>query len=783
MARAYIAALSTNPYRVTSVSESSGGIVINSSGDELFQTTTNAETSRDRSDDGVVATNMTPSFGHTVRRALGALVLVCLTSASASGGDSQDPSLPRNAITVLADVQEQIEEGHIKAKGYVKIQVGEIILLADQVELWQDSLWLNANGNVVFQKGDQKIVCKRAEMNLNDGTGTFHNASGVIGQDLYFHADIAVRESDEVYVIERGAFTSCAQPVPHWEFTGGKARIRRDHDVRLHSAFLKVKSVPVLYAPFLIYPIDEKDRSTGFLLPRIGTSSTKGFQVSESFFWAINRSMDATFTLDAYSESGLGGGGEYRYVLSGTSRGDFRTYLFRDEASEQQEYTLAYSLNQDVTGGFRAIGRVDYFSSFDFQQQYQESLDQTSRRSKKASGSISRSWSNTNFRVSFDRNETAFGDEVALRQTLPQVSFRSRSQRLGDSPFLFSFETDSSRFSRTFNEELVDYQRFDLGSTIAYPFTRLSFLTFKTSLTGRYTYYSGQVTDGGDFVDDGTHRRFYEIRLDARGPTLARIFNTPGNFYADRYKHVIEPQLTWSYRSEIDAFDSIPKFDSQDYLPGTNQLAFSLVNRFFAKRDVEGGKRSEAPLEFLTWTLSQRYFFDIDASLYDPQFSTPYYTEDGTPSHYSPITSKVRFHPSPRISATWNLDYDVNFAKLRSMSLSGAFSEPGLGSASVSWSQSVSLSSDVVRNFLRARGTTSLSKNVQSGVELNYDLAERNLHQLGLSLAYKVQCCGFHIEYARYNYQSLRTESALRFQVSLAHLASFGGLLMGNNNN
>ena len=306
-------------------------------------------------------------------------------------------------------------------------------------------------------------------------------------------------------------------------------------------------------------------------------------------------------------------------------------------------------------------------------------------------------------------------------------------------------------------------------------------MTFKTSLTGRYTYYSGQVTDGGDFVEDGTNRRFYEIRLDARGPTLARIFNTPGNFYADRYKHVIEPQLTWSYRSEIDAFDSIPKFDSQDYLPGTNQLAFSLVNRFFAKRDGEGAKRSQAPLEFLTWTLSQRYFFDINASLYDPQFSTPFYSEDGTPSHYSPITSKVRFQPNPRISATWNLDYDVNFAELRSMDLSGAFSEPGLGSASVSWSRSASLSSDFVRNFLRARGMMSLSKNTQSGVELNYDLAERNLHQLGLSLAYKVQCCGFRIEYARYNYESLRNESALGFEFSLANLASFGGLLMGKN--
>lgn len=690
----------------------------------------------------------------------------------------QDPRSSPQSVIIQADEQEQIEEGHQVARGYVDIRYGDVHLQADTLDFWNKEMRAIAEGNVVFQQGDQKIVGTRMEVNLEDGTGKFYNAHGVVGNELYFYGDVVERESEDVYVIEGGAFTSCTQPVPRWRFTAGKARLKRDKNVQLQNAFFKVKSIPILYVPWIYYPIDEDERSTGFLLPQIGQSSLKGFLLSESFFWAINRSMDATLTVDHFSKAGLGTGGEYRYVLSDTSRGEFLTYFLKDKTTQQREYNLNYSMNQGLPGRFRAIARVDYFSSFDFQQRYQENYYAATRRSKRASGNIYRSWSNYSFRVLFDRTDTSFSNTVAVRQILPRVTLSSRSTKLGSTPFLFSFSTEASRLSRTNRGAKVEFQRFDVLPSISYPFTKLPYLTFRTTLTGRYTHYTSRLEGASDYVEEGVDRRYFETTLDVRGPTFARIFNTPGGFYADRYKHVIEPQIVWSYRSRVDTFDQIPKFDSEDYVPGTNQLSFSLVNRFYAKKQSKDNAPS-APVEFLTWVLSQRYFFQANASLYDTQFSTPFFTPEGTPSNYSPITSKLTFRPSARLSASWNLEYDVNFGEVRSVSLLGTYTSPRWGFVRGLWSRRNLVQSGSQRDNLRGTASVRLGQRIQTSLDMAYDVARRSVTQVRTGVTYNVQCCGFMFELSRYSYGLRQNENLFRFGITLANVGTFGTFLGG----
>lgn len=837
-----------------------------------------------------------------------------LAVAAQSGGESQQPRpaggsqpppqaavqqpIPPGAIVIDADYQEQLEDGHIVARGYVTIQKDDIRLQADTLDFWSEEMRAVAQGNVVFQQGDQKIVGTRMELNLEDGTGLFYNAHGVAGSDFYFHGEVVERESEDVYIIHRGSFTSCAQPVPRWHFTAGKARIRRDHHAQLHNAFLKIKSVPVFYLPVLYYPIDEDNRSTGFLMPNIGNSSYKGFLISQAFFWAINRSMDATITGDWFSEAGVGLGTEFRYTASPSSRGDFMSYFLNDKISGQREYTLNYSMNQDVPGGFRAIARVDYFSSFDFQQRFQESYNSATRRSKRASATISNSWSQYNLRATFDRNDTSFKDKIAIRQILPSISLNSRPTNLGPTPLLFWFGSEVSDFSRTNGDTQVNYKRFDVVPSISYPFTKLSYLTFRTTLTARYSYYTAQAA-GPKIIDEPIDRRYAELKFDARGPTFARIFNTPGNFYADRYKHVIEPQIVWSYRTRVDTFKQIPKFDSKDYIPGTNQVSFQLVNRFYSKKmppgaesvpavpgaaaptegasaPAEGGAApaegeaapvegeaapaegeaapaegevapaegeavpaegetapaegevvpgqaattqapgiaapspgtpvpapgatatalaagtpapapgvaapprapAAAPVEFLTWVLAQRYFFDINASLYDSQFSTPYFSEDGVPSSYSPITSKLIFRPSPRLFVSWNLEYDVNFSEMRSTGLMGTFAAKW-GSVRGLWSRVNLLGRDQVRNNLRLLNDLRLGSRWMTNFEINYDIERTQMTLIRAGVNYNIQCCGFLFEISRYHFGRYRDENLFRFAVTLANVGSFGTFLGG----
>ena len=691
---------------------------------------------------------------------------------------AQSPApLPPGSVTLNADEQEQIEKGHVKATGYVDIVSGDIRISADKVDFWNEEMRVVAEGNVVFQQGNQKIVGDRMEVDLETGTGRFYNAFGSSGNHLYFQGDVVEKKSDDIYVVERGAFTSCAQPTPRWRFTSGKAIIRRDHHVSLHGAFLKVKSLPVFYLPYLYYPIDEKNRSTGLLLPQIGNSSFKGFMVSQGFFWAINRSHDATINFDWFSQSGVGLGTEYRYLLSGASRGRFESYYIDDKVLEQKEWQIRANVNQRLPGDFSTIARVDYFSSFAFQQTFQESYKDLTRRSKRATVNVARSWSAYTLRFLYDRNETSFTDRISFREILPRVAFQGRQTKIGPTPILFGFSTSASSFSRSVRDDLVDYQRYDVLPTISYPFNVWPFLTARTSFITRFTRYSQQTNSAGEVTGDALDRTYSEVRVDVRGPTFSRIFNTPGNGYAEKYKHVIEPQLIWSYRSLVDNFVDIPKFDSNDYVPGTNQFSFSLVNRFLAKRKI--GKSDKAvPYEFLTWTLAQRYFLQVDASLYDRQFSTPFFTEDGVPSSYSPITSKLRFRPTGRLAASWNFEYDVNFKRMRSMSLVGSYGG-GWGNVSGSLAQSVQLTSGRERRNLRGVTSLNVTRTVRLRFESAYDVERAELNLVRASVDYNIQCCGFMAEWARYRFGTVRDENLFRVGITLANIGSFGTQLGG----
>jgi LPS-assembly protein len=707
------------------------------------------------------------------------VTLGILFALAARAAFPQSSEEPQEAV-LKADYQEQVERGFVRAQGYVDLRSGDVHLTADRVEFWNEEMRVIAEGNVVFEQGDQKIIATRMEADLRTKTGRFFNAHGRAGTDLYFYGDIIEKESEDTYVIEGGVFTSCAQPTPRWQFIAGKARMKREHHVALHHPLLKVKSIPVFYAPFLYYPIDEQGRATGFLLPQIGNSSLKGFIFNEAFFWAINRSMDATIAYERYSEVGNGASVEYRYVASEASRGEASTFFIDDTRSGEREYTITGNANQELPGGFRSVARVDYFSSFDFQQSFQENFDRATQRSRRASGTITKSFKQYNLRVLFDKNDTAFGENVAVREVLPQVSFSGRQTRLGPTPLLFAFESEAVSLARTSGSQLFEYERFDVAPTVSYPFTGLSYLTFRTSVTARYTHYTSSQSASGSFLDEEpVDRKYVETAFDMRGPTFAKIFNTPDNGYASRFKHVIEPQMVWSYRSRIEDFDLVPKFDGNDYLPGTNQVAFSLVNRFLAKRIVNG-KEQPNPTEMLTWVLSQRYFFDANASLYDPQFSTPYYTPDGTPSNYSPITSRVNFKPSRSLTASWNLDYDVNFKAVRSASTAGNFSG-NWGSVRGVWTRRNIPDRDIVRSSFRVGGTVNVSSGLRANLETSYDWSLKILRHMRAGIEYNVQCCGFLFDFNRYNFGGYRNENTFRFGITLANVGSFGTSLGGTN--
>jgi LPS-assembly protein len=251
------------------------------------------------------------------------LVALGLSVALPRPVDAQITDIP-GFERALAEIQERLAGNRYLLRGAVEMTQGTMKFYADYVEYFGDTDRLVATGNVLVIETDHQIAADRADFNAKTRLGTFYNARGfaalgptsdvsmygTLDPDVQFYGETLEKTGEDTYVITNGGFTSCAQPNPRWEMTSGSLKLRVDHYALLRNMFLKVKGVPALYLPIMYYPLSKDNRNTGFLMPSYGSSTVKGQTISNAFFWAINRSQDATILHDWYSKTGQSIAGE-----------------------------------------------------------------------------------------------------------------------------------------------------------------------------------------------------------------------------------------------------------------------------------------------------------------------------------------------------------------------------------------------------------------------------------------------------------------------------------------
>jgi len=699
-----------------------------------------------------------------------------------------DPgALPAGEIRVRAETQEKVGPGHFAARGFVDVRLGDLRFQADRMDVYEVAKpdgskghRVVAEGNVVFLRGEERISGRRLEMD-DTGKGFFEDAIGFVEPGVFVEGRRIERLDEKRYRVEGGKFSSCAQPNPRWAFSSSSADIKVGDRIVARNAVFKVKSVPAFYLPIVYYPIREDQRSTGFLFPHFGYSSTRGFNTGSGFFWAMGRSWDQTFYADYYSKLGYGFGHEFRYRERAPSRGTFRTYVYDPtKIGGDWDWDLDWNALQILPGNVRASVNVRQYSNLLFQQQFQDNFNLATSRTRRAFFSLQRNFGATTLAASADSTGTYFGDNRQIRQHLPSFSVRRFPKQIGRTGLAFAFEGSAENLGLGDENKVDRYGRSDIAPTLSLPLS-LSFLQVTPRASYRYSRWStSYVVDAANvptLSGPAIDRAFFEGGADLRGPTFSRVFNAPGSGYSERYKHVIGPEINWTYRTRVDDFNLIPKFDGNDYFLGTNEVNFGIVQRFLAKRPGPGGR--SIPYEFFTWRVYQTYYVQISEGQnnFDPNYSSNAFGPAGA-EHLSPLVSRMRFRPSPLLSADFLIEYDVNFKQFRRRSVNGGLNG-SRGTLQVGWSKSNRLDADEANRVTVANtlnGSASLQM-VPGKLSLSangyYDFVNKILYTIQGRLRYDVQCCGFNVEYIRYDYNG-RQERQFRFSIDLANVGSIG---------
>jgi LPS-assembly protein len=638
-------------------------------------------------------------------------------------------------------------------QGGVTVEYQDIKLRADKVTYNFKTRDVVAEGNVVIDQGPTRVAATQAIYNMDSKTGTFFNANATMEPAMYFSGDRIEKIDEDTYRMTNGVFTSCDLDKPAWSFTVGNADVTLDDYARMQNISLRARDLPIFWLPRLIWPT-KRDRSQGLLIPRARFSDRFGAQLQNGYFLPLGESADATIYADISSQSYFGAGVDLRYVPSENIKiGDLRAHAVNNVREQQVEWRYEYRHAQEnLPGGFRGVVDMQDYSNLDFFREYDDAPGVHTRSNIYSSAYLTRNRPTYSINILADRRDTELFDRRSRTEQLPSLQYRMYPQQVARTPLYFSMESSTSRLRTgaiVQGERIVDadYYRTDIFPTISMRLRTPSWLSVKPQLSLRQTYYSAsRDLDTGRVNDEESVSRFYgQGQVEMIGPSFSRVFNrTAGGF--SRFKHVIEPRVTYIRTTDVNNQNRVPTFDIVDtpYLPIVqDSVVYSLTQRIIGKEATERGTARE----IMSFSLEQT------VALSDPfERAGP-----GAAEHqFTPLAARLRVNPyqSMTLDATarfgnesHQLDYMTVSAnvlgsgkhadKYLGFSYFAAFDTPGFGDTG---------RSQVVLNT----GGFVVRDRIRADVQLNFDAKEGKFLEHRYIGGWTGSCYGFALEYRRY---------------------------------
>jgi LPS-assembly protein len=663
--------------------------------------------------------------------------------------------------TILADEIRQIGGANelLIGMGNVEITQGSSRLLADRVELNRDTGEAVAQGRVVFFDGQDRLVGDRVDYNLKTGTGIVYNASTFSAPYYRLKAEEMDRIGPGLYRVKRGMFTTCEGDEPAWSFKMGSGTVNLDDIVYGQNASLWIADkVPLIpWIPFFAAAI-RRERQSGFLFPDFGNSTAKGAFIKIPYYWAISDSQDMTISLDTFTKRGVGGEGEYRYILSRQARGSFNGFFIREalrDKSDRERLDIPenrgfFTFEHDWQIMPRLSLKVSANATTDdlVFREYGDRLQDRSRQRAETNVFLSQRWDTWSLVANvlwYQDLTTPIATEL---QRVPEIKLSGLRQPVPGAPALL-YETEAS-FTNFFREVGDGGVRLDLHPRVFLPVPVAGLFTVTPFLGGRLTYYDRRAVGNRfthtitveDTVAENRVRRQAEagVEMEARA---SRVFQLGGAGGLAALQHVIEPRATLTEVRGLDQ-KALPQYDpglrgttggvdtgfygraGVDNIGRVNEITYSLTNRLNAKT-VSGPDQEPVRWEMVRLGLSQT--FDISRAL-----------AQGQP--LKDLTGELIIQPAAFLRFRADAAYNVYNLGWRSANtdLTATYKD-------VSVTIGSRFNEIVSTNFLTGQVTARLLPSLDGHVTVNYDVKDGSSLENRFGFDWRFQCFAVSVEY------------------------------------
>jgi LPS-assembly protein len=592
----------------------------------------------------------------------------------------------------------QQEEQVASLAGDVVMRQGSMQIEADEASLHQAENRGELNGDVKLRDNGALIVGDHADIQLDTGEAQIDNAEYVLHKSrIRGNALYAKRAENAIIRLKDGTYTTCEPNSNAWQLKGNNITLNPATGFgTATNVTLRVKDIPVLYTPYIYFPIDDR-RQSGFLPPTIGSGSDTGFMMVTPYYFNLAPNYDATLYPRYMSKRGMLMEGEFRY-LTKSSEGQFGGAYLNDEDNDRSKQTdydkQRYMLNWQHKGGLdsRVLTEVDYTNISDpfyFQDLESDQIGIETNDFVNQQGAVTYRGDTFNARLNVQAYQLATISDITPYNRMPQITFN------GALPYHpggldFSYNTEIVRFERdlrngfVYNEDGVldtsvnaDGRRIDtnvtglarsngnrltLAPTISRNFES-SYGFIKPSIKYMYSQYDLDLDSRGkaSLLDDEKFNSSQRRGIPITSVDSGLYFDRNTQMFGTNYRQTLEPRLFYLYVPYQDQTD-IPVFDTSE-----NTFSYSSLfrdNRFTGSDRV--GDENKLSLGVTSRWIEDNGFerqrFSIGQALYfkDRKVQLPgvaFEDRDDAQSDVSPYALEYEY----RFNRDWRFNSDFNW--------------------------------------------------------------------------------------------------------------------------
>ena len=562
-------------------------------------------------------------------------------------------------LEVYADGTE-VTEGELLFRGNVSLKQGYRQVTADQVTADRARETATATGNVVFREPGILIRGSRIDYDSQSEEAVVTDARYVIhDRRMVGAADQLKRSGSGQIAIDDGRMTYCSPDDPDWVLHANTLEIDPESgDAQAWGAKLKVADVPVLYLPWIRFPVDSR-RKTGLLFPDIGSDTRGGIDITAPIYLNLAPNYDLLYRPRYIQERGFLHQGKFRWLSENMGYWELDGGWIGDDSKYEEEFPLddgsRWLVGAKHNGHFgdNWYTRINYTRVSDTEYLRDLNNSNLSAQRETALQQLARlAWINDQWQVTldFEQFQSIAEDIPEDYRKLPQMTARWVGNRewLGLTPLFLSqlsyFDSDVDRVTgqRVYNE---------FGLTKPMNWTAGFFIP-----TVKYRAVNYELDRPSSNIETSPNAGSLMTSLDS-----GLIFERQTSLFGQSMTQTLEPRAYYLYSQYEEqryqpSFDSAEltfgygqlfrdtRFSGNDRLDDANQLSIGVTSRYF---DNETGE------EKLSASLGQIYYFrdrEIRLSPGDPALA------EAT----SPLAGEFTWSPTQQWKLRASALYDPN---------------------------------------------------------------------------------------------------------------------------